>query len=127
VFNLSYGDVLVILGGAVGVGYGAVKYGVSQSLKAVEGIRKADMKAADDKANTLASTVKEQHQKINDSVQTLSGKVEDLTIEVKEKFGELKGLDIDNRLNRHDERLSNLEQSNKGVGEYVARVKHRRR
>jgi hypothetical protein len=63
---------------------------------------------------------------IGDDLATLSNDVKDLTSEVKETFGFLKGLEIDKRLAQHDERIGSLERSNTGDGPYRARRKHSR-
>lgn len=111
-FNLSLGDFGLIIGGAVAVGYGAVKYGVNQSLKAVNVIRTNDLHHLDLRVEELAATAKEQHEAI-------SKQVDDLQRSVDFKFGELKGLDLDGRVSR-------LERSNEGDGPYVRRRKHSR-
>jgi hypothetical protein len=63
---------------------------------------------------------------IGDDLLTLSNDVKDLTSEVKETFGFLKGLEIDKRLAQHDDRIGSIERSNTGDVPYKARRKHSR-
>jgi len=89
--NLTPGDISVILGGAIAVGYGAVKYATSQSLKAINLVRSNDLKHIDEKVDTLADTVKEQHEAI-------SKKVDEMSTEMTRQFGKWDGLELGERV-----------------------------
>lgn len=94
---MTYGEMTGLIGSvltiATGVGYAAVKYGVSESLKAVNQIRSNDLHHLDEKVDTLAETMRTQHT-------TISDKVDELQRTVDFKLGELKGLDLDKRVTR---------------------------
>lgn len=56
---------------------------------------------------------------LQESLNTLDGKVDKLAVSVSEQFGLIQGWDLDNR-------VTNLERSNTGDGPYRARRKHSR-
>ena len=95
--NLTPGDISVILGGAIAVGYGAVKYATAQSLKAINLVRSNDLKHIDEKVDTLSDAVKEQHA-------SLSQKVDEMSTEMQRQFGKWDGLEL-------GERVTHLERS----------------
>jgi len=114
---LSYGDIAVILGGAVAVGYGAVKYATTQSLKAINQVRSNDLLHIDKKVDALSDTVKEQHEGI-------SQKVDEMSTEMTRQFGKWDGLELGERVTHLERNVFNG--PNEGASEKARRTRKAR-